>query len=233
MVLVIDNYDSFTFNLVQYLGELGAVVQVVRNDAIDAASIDALAPEGILVSPGPGTPDGAGVTLDVVRTQAGRRPILGVCLGHQAIGQVFGARLVRAPRPMHGRTTAIHHRSQGVFAGLPSPFRAMRYHSWIVDHGSLPTSLEATAWSDEGELMAIRHRELDVEGVQFHPESFWTEYGHALLDNFLARLPKRGRAAGRLTAGAEAIRGGTGLLEAPGSSADPRWIGAASGGRAR
>jgi anthranilate synthase/aminodeoxychorismate synthase-like glutamine amidotransferase len=201
VILVIDNYDSFTWNLVQYLGELGALVRVVRNDAIDCAGIDALAPEGILISPGPGTPDQAGVTLEVIRTMAGRRPIFGVCLGHQAIATAFGGRVVRAPRLMHGRTSPIHHIGEGVFRGLPTPLQAARYHSLIVERESLPEVLEPTAWTWEGELMGLRHRTLDVEGVQFHPESFLTEHGHALLGNFLARLPGRGRVPAR--AGAE------------------------------
>jgi anthranilate synthase/aminodeoxychorismate synthase-like glutamine amidotransferase len=192
VILVIDNYDSFTFNLVQYLGELGAVVRVVRNDAIDAAGIDALDPEGILLSPGPGTPTEAGITLDVIASQGGRRPILGVCLGHQAIGHAYGGRVVRAERLMHGRTSPIEHAGAGVFAGLPSPFEATRYHSLIVERASLPDVLEPTAWTAEGELMGMRHRELDVEGVQFHPESFLTEHGHSLLANFLRRLPAGG-----------------------------------------
>lgn len=197
MILVIDNYDSFTFNLVQYLGELRAAVRVVRNDAIDIAGIDALDPEGILLSPGPGAPDEAGITLDVIAAQGGKRPILGVCLGHQAIGQAFGGRVVRAERLMHGRTSPIEHRGAGVFAGLPSPFEATRYHSLIVERASLPEVLEPTAWTAEGELMGMRHRELDVEGVQFHPESFLTEHGHALLANFLRRLPAGGAARER------------------------------------
>jgi anthranilate synthase/aminodeoxychorismate synthase-like glutamine amidotransferase len=192
VILVIDNYDSFTFNLVQYLGELGAEVRVVRNDAIDAAGIDALDPEGILLSPGPGTPTEAGITLDVIASQGGRRPILGVCLGHQAIGHAYGGRVVRAERLMHGRTSPIEHAGAGVFAGLPSPFQATRYHSLIVERASLPEVLEPTAWTAEGELMGMRHRELDVEGVQFHPESFLTEHGHGLLANFLRRLPAGG-----------------------------------------
>ncbi|AKF07149.1 anthranilate synthase component II [Sandaracinus amylolyticus] len=195
MILVIDNYDSFTFNLVQYLGELGAAVKVVRNDAIDLAGIRALDPEGILLSPGPGTPDEAGITLDVIRHQSGERPILGVCLGHQAIGQAFGGRVIRAPRLMHGRTSPILHASEGVFEGLPSPFEATRYHSLIVERETLPDVLRPTAWTAEGELMGMRHRELDVEGVQFHPESFLTEHGHAMLASFLRRLPSGGKKA--------------------------------------
>ena len=193
MILVIDNYDSFTYNLVQYLGELGAVVEVYRNDAIDVSGIQELRPEGVLISPGPGTPDEAGVTLDVVRELAGKVPLLGVCLGHQAIGQAFGGNVVRAPRLMHGRTSPIEHDGRGLFAGVPSPFRATRYHSLIVDRASMPRELEITAWTAEGEVMGVRHRHSLVEGVQFHPESFLTEHGHTLLRNFLERLPGRGQ----------------------------------------
>ena len=192
MILVVDNYDSFTYNLVQYLGELGAVVDVYRNDAIDVDGIAGLAPEGILISPGPGTPDEAGVTLAVVRELGARIPLLGVCLGHQAIGQAFGGSVVRAPRLMHGRTSPIEHAGTGVFAGLPSPFRATRYHSLIVAREDLPAELEITAWTAEGEIMGLRHRTLPIEGVQFHPESFLTEHGHALLRSFLRRLPEQG-----------------------------------------
>jgi para-aminobenzoate synthetase component 2 len=193
MILVVDNYDSFTYNLVQYLGELGAVVEVHRNDAIDIAGIARCAPEGILISPGPGTPDEAGVTLAVPRELGATIPVLGVCLGHQAIGQAFGGSVVRAPRLMHGRTSPIEHLGVGVFAGLPSPFRATRYHSLIVAREDLPAELEVTAWTAEGEIMGLRHRSLPIEGVQFHPESFLTEHGHAMLRNFLARLPEQGR----------------------------------------
>jgi anthranilate synthase/aminodeoxychorismate synthase-like glutamine amidotransferase len=185
MILVIDNYDSFTFNLVQYLGELGATVEVRRNDAVDIPSITALAPAGVMLSPGPGNPDEAGISLSVVRELAGRLPILGVCLGHQAIGQAFGGRIVRAGRLMHGRTSPIQHHQQGVFRGLPSPFAATRYHSLLVERESLPGSLEITAWTDEGEIMGLRHRELAIEGVQFHPESILTEHGHEMLANWL------------------------------------------------
>jgi para-aminobenzoate synthetase component 2 len=194
MILVIDNYDSFTYNLVQYLGELGAVVEVHRNDAIDVSAIERRAPEAVLLSPGPGSPDAAGVTLDVVRHFAGVLPILGVCLGHQAIARAFDARVVRAERLMHGRTSAIEHTGRGVFRGLPSPFRATRYHSLIVERASIGAELEITAWTAEGEVMGLRHRELAIEGVQFHPEAFLTEHGHALLQNFLSSLPARGRA---------------------------------------
>jgi para-aminobenzoate synthetase component II len=193
MILVIDNYDSFTYNLVQYLGELGAEVEVFRNDAIDIAGIAQRAPEGILISPGPGTPDEAGVSLDVLRVFAGRLPLFGVCLGHQAIGQAFGGDVVRAPRLMHGRTSPIEHDGHGVFRGLPSPFRATRYHSLIVKRETLPPELEVTAWTAEGEIMGLRHVHHAIEGVQFHPESFLTEHGHAMLQNFLELLPERGR----------------------------------------
>lgn len=193
MILVIDNYDSFTYNLVQYLGELGAEVEVFRNDAIDVAGIERRAPEGILLSPGPGTPDDAGITLDVVRSLGGKLPLLGVCLGHQAIGQAFGGRVQRAPRLMHGRTSPIEHDGRGLFRGIPSPFCATRYHSLIVDRGTLSSDLEVSAWTAEGELMGLRHRQLAIESVQFHPESFLTEHGHTLLQNFLDLLPEKGR----------------------------------------
>jgi len=195
MILVVDNYDSFTYNLVQYLGELGAVVDVVRNDEISVEAIALREPEGILLSPGPGTPDEAGITLGVLSRYAKELPIFGVCLGHQAIGQAFGGRVIRAERLMHGRTSAIHHKGTGVFAGLPSPFIATRYHSLIVERASLSPDLEVTAWTEHDEIMGVAHRTLAVEGVQFHPESFLTEHGHALLRNFLARLPERGARA--------------------------------------
>jgi anthranilate synthase/aminodeoxychorismate synthase-like glutamine amidotransferase len=193
MILVIDNYDSFTYNLVQYLGELGAEVEVYRNDAIDIAGIERREPEGVLISPGPGTPDDAGVTLEVVRSLGGKLPLFGVCLGHQAIGQAFGGKVLRAPRLMHGRTSPIEHDGRGLFHGLPSPFRATRYHSLIVDRATLSPDLEVTAWTAEGELMGLRHRRFAIEGVQFHPESFLTEHGHAILQNFLNVLPDKGR----------------------------------------
>ncbi|CAN5859512.1 aminodeoxychorismate/anthranilate synthase component II [soil metagenome] len=185
-VLVIDNYDSFTFNLVQYLGELGATAHVVKNDAIDAAGIEAHHADGVLVSPGPCTPNEAGISLAAVATT--RVPVLGVCLGHQAIGQAFGGNVVRAGRLMHGRTSPILHDGRGVFAGLPSPFEATRYHSLIVDRPSLPACLEITAWTAEGEIMGIRHRERRVEGVQFHPESILTTHGKELLANWVRSL---------------------------------------------
>jgi anthranilate synthase/aminodeoxychorismate synthase-like glutamine amidotransferase len=194
MILVIDNYDSFTYNIVQYLGELGAVVEVHRNDQLSVDAVAARKPEGVLISPGPGNPDEAGITLALLARFAGRLPIFGVCLGHQAIGQAFGGRVVCAERLMHGRTSAIHHSGVGVFAGLPSPFVATRYHSLIVERASLAPELEVSAWTDQGEIMGLRHRTYDIEGVQFHPESFLTEHGHALLENFLKRLPEHGRA---------------------------------------
>ncbi|MHA7816770.1 MAG: anthranilate synthase component II [Pseudohaliea sp.] len=190
MILMIDNYDSFTFNVVQYLGELGAEVEVRRNDEIDVAGVEALAPERIVLSPGPCTPNEAGISMALVEAFAGRVPLLGICLGHQCIGQVFGGEVVRARRVMHGKTSPIHHRGEGVFRGLPSPCTATRYHSLVVARDSLPDCLEVTAWTetDDGapdEIMGLRHRELAVEGVQFHPESILTEHGHDLLDNFL------------------------------------------------
>ncbi|MBS0213571.1 MAG: aminodeoxychorismate/anthranilate synthase component II [Proteobacteria bacterium] len=190
MLLMIDNYDSFTYNLVQYFGELGQEVRVVRNDALDVAGIEALAPSHIVISPGPGTPDDAGVSLDVLTQLGGRIPILGVCLGHQSLGQAFGGRVVRAGNIMHGKTSPVHHDGKGVFAGLPAPFEATRYHSLVVERESLPDCLEVTAWTQDGDgeieaIMGLRHRELRIEGVQFHPESILTQHGHALLGNFL------------------------------------------------
>ncbi len=194
MLLMIDNYDSFTFNLVQYLGELGQEVKVVRNDALDVAGIRALKPAHIMISPGPGTPDDAGVSLDVLRELAGEVPIFGVCLGHQAIGQAFGGKVIRAKQIMHGKVSPVHHDGRGVFRGLPDPFTATRYHSLAIERASLPGCLEVTAWTDDGEIMGLRHRELAVEGVQFHPESILTQHGHAMLANFLG-LPRRKLAA--------------------------------------
>jgi anthranilate synthase component 2 len=190
MLLMIDNYDSFTWNLVQYLQELGEEVKVVRNDELDVAAIAALAPDRIVISPGPCTPNEAGVSLAMIERLAGQVPILGVCLGHQAIGQAFGGKVVRAGTIMHGKTSLIHHHGKGVFAGLPNPFQATRYHSLVVERGLLPECLEITAWTqspDGGfdEIMGLRHRTLAVEGVQFHPESILTQHGHALLRNFL------------------------------------------------
>jgi anthranilate synthase component 2 len=185
MLLMIDNYDSFTYNLVQYLGELGEEVRVVRNDAIDLAGIAALAPARIVISPGPCTPSEAGISVPLIREFAGKLPILGVCLGHQAIGQAFGGRIVHARRVMHGKTSGISHAAKGVFAGLPSPFLATRYHSLVIERASLPGCLEITAESEDGEIMGVRHRQFELEGVQFHPESILSEHGHALLKNFL------------------------------------------------
>ncbi len=195
MLLMIDNYDSFTYNLVQYFGELGADVAVYRNDAVTLADIDAMRPGHIVISPGPCTPNEAGISMAVIRAFAGRVPILGVCLGHQAIGQVFGGKVVRAERVMHGKTSQVYHRSEGVFRGLPNPFIATRYHSLVIDKTCLPHCLELTAWTEDEfggieQIMGIRHRELDVEGVQFHPESILTEAGHELLANFLKRPAK-------------------------------------------
>jgi anthranilate synthase component 2 len=189
-VLVIDNYDSFTYNLVQYLGELGQGVRVVRNDELSVEQIRRLAPERIVISPGPGTPDQAGVTLELIEKLGTQIPVLGVCLGHQSIGQVFGGKVVRAREIMHGKTSMIHHTGKGVFAGLANPFEATRYHSLVVEKTSVPASLEVTAWtrSDDGgvdEIMGLRHKVLPIEGVQFHPESILTQYGHDLLRNFL------------------------------------------------
>jgi anthranilate synthase/aminodeoxychorismate synthase-like glutamine amidotransferase len=193
-VLVIDNYDSFTYNLVQYLGELGADPVVHRHDALDIDGLEALDPDAVLISPGPGDPDGAGVSNDAIRAFAGKRPVLGVCLGHQCIGQVFGGTVVRAGQVMHGKTSLIHHDDRGVFAGLPNPFEATRYHSLVVDRGSLPAVLEISAETDDGTIMGLRHRELAVEGVQFHPESVLTAVGHDLLRNFLASALERAAA---------------------------------------
>ena len=185
MLLMIDNYDSFTYNLVQYFGELGEDVRVVRNDAIDVEGIAALAPARIVISPGPCTPAEAGVSLAAIREFAGKLPILGVCLGHQAIGQAFGGRVVHAGRVMHGKTSSISHAGKGVFDGLPSPFLATRYHSLAIERASLPDCLEITAESEDGEIMGVRHQGFELEGVQFHPESILSEHGHALLKNFL------------------------------------------------
>ena len=186
-VLVIDNYDSFVYNLVQYLGELGAEPIVHRSDAFTLDDIEALAPDAVLISPGPGRPEDAGLSNEVITTFAGRVPILGVCLGHQCIGQVYGGDVVRAPTIMHGKTSSIHHDEGGVFEGLPSPLEATRYHSLVVDADTVPDVLEVTARTEDGVVMGLRHRELDVEGVQFHPESILTEHGHQLLRTFLGR----------------------------------------------
>jgi len=185
MILMIDNYDSFTWNLVQYLRELGVEVDVVRNDEIGTAEIAKMRPEGIVISPGPCTPSEAGVSVAAIREFSGRVPILGVCLGHQAIGQAFGGQVGPASRVVHGKTSTISHSGIGVFRGLPSPFVATRYHSLAIRRSGLPACLEVTAESEDGEIMGVRHREFSVEGVQFHPESFLTENGHALLKNFL------------------------------------------------
>ncbi|MEY1661236.1 anthranilate synthase component II [Isoalcanivorax beigongshangi] len=191
-VLMIDNYDSFTYNLVQYFMELGAEVLVHRNDAISLAEIEALAPDRLVISPGPCTPNEAGISLAAIKQFAGQLPILGVCLGHQSIGQAFGGKVVRAGQVMHGKTSAIHHTGVGVFRNLPTPFTATRYHSLVVEQASLPDCLEVTAWTchEDGsreEIMGLRHRELDIEGVQYHPESILSEHGHAQLRNFLER----------------------------------------------
>ena len=185
MLLMIDNYDSFTYNLVQYLGELGEEVRVVRNDEVTVDDIARLAPARIVISPGPCTPNEAGVSLPAIGRFAGKIPILGVCLGHQAIGQAFGGRIVHAKTLMHGKVSPIHHAGKGVFRGLPSPYDATRYHSLAIERETCPAELEITAWTDDGEIMGVRHRELAVEGVQFHPESILTESGHDLLRNFL------------------------------------------------
>lgn len=188
MLLMIDNYDSFTYNLYQYLGELGAEVQVVRNDAISAAELEAAPPAGLIISPGPGNPDEAGVSLAALRALAGRCPILGVCLGHQCIGQAWGGRIIRAPEVRHGKTSPIHHTDTGVFAGLAQGFAATRYHSLVIERATCPPELEITAWTDDGLIMGVRHRHYPIEGVQFHPESILTEGGHTLLANFLAQV---------------------------------------------
>jgi len=185
MYLLIDNYDSFTYNLYHYLGELGASVQVIRNDAIDIAGIRALSPEGIILSPGPATPNDAGICLSVVDELGDSLPILGVCLGHQSIGQVFGGKVIRAPYVMHGKTSEINHDGIGVFADIPSPFTATRYHSLIVDRDSLPESLEVTAETEDGLIMGLQHKLHPLYGVQFHPESIASDYGHKLIGNFL------------------------------------------------
>ena len=190
MILMIDNYDSFTYNLVQYLGELGAEVKTVRNDAITTSEIRELGPRGIVISPGPCTPDDAGISLDVVSELGGLFPVLGVCLGHQCIGQVFGGQVVRADKVMHGKTSMMHHRGEGVFTGLPQPFEATRYHSLVLKKDTIPECLEITAWTEQPEggieeIMGVRHNALSIEGVQFHPESILTRYGHDLLQNFI------------------------------------------------
>jgi anthranilate synthase/aminodeoxychorismate synthase-like glutamine amidotransferase len=184
-VLLVDNYDSFTYNLYQYLGELGADTTVVRNDALTVEAVLSRHPDGIVISPGPGTPDQAGISLELVRAAAGRVPVLGVCLGHQSLGQAFGGRVVRAPVPMHGKTSEIHHDGSALFRGLPNPFTATRYHSLVVERASLPACLEVTAWTDDDLVMGLRHRDHALLGVQFHPESILTAPGKELLRNFL------------------------------------------------
>lgn len=194
MLLMIDNYDSFTYNIVQYLGELQADVKVVRNDDITLDDIAQLAPEKIVISPGPCTPNEAGISVPLVKAFAGKIPILGICLGHQSIGQCFGANVVRAKQVMHGKTSMVHHNNTGVFSGLNNPFEATRYHSLVVEQSSLPDCFEVTAWTetpsgDRDEIMGLRHRQYPIEGVQFHPESILTEHGHDLLKNFLDSAP--------------------------------------------
>ena len=187
MLLMIDNYDSFTYNIVQYLGELGETVRTVRNDEITLAQIETMAPERICISPGPKAPQDAGISLDILREFKGKLPILGVCLGHQAIGEAFGGKVIRAKQVMHGKTSTIAHIGEGVFQDLPSPYTVIRYHSLAIERASLPACLEVTAWTDDGEIMGVRHKTFDIEGVQFHPESILSEHGHALLKNFLTR----------------------------------------------
>jgi anthranilate synthase component 2 len=185
MLLMIDNYDSFTYNLVQYFAELGADVVVYRNDEIAVARIAEINPDHLVISPGPCTPNEAGISVAAIREFAGKIPILGVCLGHQSIGQAFGGRIVHAKQLMHGKTSLIHHHGNSVFTGLPDPFTATRYHSLVIERETLPECLEITAWTDDGEIMGVRHKTLQVHGVQFHPESILTEHGHAMLKNFL------------------------------------------------
>lgn len=185
MLIMIDNYDSFTYNLVQYLSELGEEVKTFRNDAISLAEIESLQPDRLMVSPGPGTPDRAGISLRLIQQFAGKLPLLGVCLGHQSIGQAFGGKVVHAREIMHGKTSSVKHTNVGVFKDIANPFTVTRYHSLVVERQSLPDCLEITAWTDDGEIMGLRHKQLAIEGVQFHPESILTEHGHALLQNFL------------------------------------------------
>jgi anthranilate synthase component 2 len=184
---MIDNYDSFTYNIVQYFGELGEDVRVYRNDEITIEQIETLNPDRICISPGPKAPAQAGISVEVLKHFAGKKPILGVCLGHQAIGEAFGGKVIRAKQVMHGKTSLIAHTGVGVFKDIPSPFTVIRYHSLAIERASLPSCLEVTAWTDDGEIMGVRHREYDIEGVQFHPESILSEHGHALLKNFLER----------------------------------------------
>ncbi len=185
MLVMIDNYDSFTYNLVQYLGELGEEVKTFRNDEISIEEIEGMKPDKIMLSPGPCTPNEAGISLAVIKHFAGELPLMGVCLGHQSIGQAYGGKVVHAKQIMHGKTSPVQHTDKGVFSGIENPFTVTRYHSLVVDRESLPDCLEITAWTDDGEIMGLRHKELAVEGVQFHPESILTEYGHKLLQNFL------------------------------------------------
>jgi len=185
MLILLDNYDSFTYNLYQYLSELGEQVEVYRNDKITAAEVEALRPDRVVISPGPCTPDDAGISMELIKHMAGKVPVLGVCLGHQSMGQVFGGKVIRAGRLMHGKTSPIHHDGKGLFVGVPNPFEAVRYHSLLVEQESLPDCLEITAESDQGEIMGLRHREFVVEGIQFHPESILTAVGKDLLRNFL------------------------------------------------
>ena len=186
-LLMVDNYDSFTYNIVQYFGELGEDVRTVRNDEITLEEIAAMKPDRICISPGPKAPKDAGISLDVLREFGGKLPILGVCLGHQAIGEAFGGKVIRAKQVMHGKTSTIAHIGEGVFQDLPSPYTVIRYHSLAIERASLPACLEVTAWTDDGEIMGVRHKTFDIEGVQFHPESILSEHGHALLKNFLTR----------------------------------------------
>ena len=194
MLLLIDNYDSFTYNLVHYLGELGADTDVRRNDALTVDEALALRPDGIVISPGPCDPEKAGICMDLIQAAAGRVPVFGVCLGHQAIGQVFGGKIVRAPVPMHGKISPVHHHGGGVLAGLPDRFEATRYHSLTIEPDSMPDSLEATAWTEDGVIMALRHKTLPIHGVQFHPESIASQFGHKILQNFLAIAERRNAA---------------------------------------
>jgi len=187
MLLMIDNYDSFTYNIVQYFGELGEDVRTVRNDEVTIQEIAAMKPDRICISPGPKAPSDAGVSVDVIKEFGGKLPILGVCLGHQAIGEAFGGKIIRAKQVMHGKTSMIAHTGEGVFNGIPSPFTVIRYHSLAIERASLPACLEVTAWTDDGEIMGVRHKEFDIQGVQFHPESILSEHGHALFKNFLER----------------------------------------------
>jgi len=187
-ILLLDNYDSFTYNLLHYLSELGKEVKVIRNDAVSVKDVLAMKPEAIVISPGPGTPDESGICLALVKEAAGKIPVLGVCLGHQTIGQVFGGKVIRAAKPMHGKVSAISHTGKGVFKGLPSPFAATRYHSLIVEKSSLPSILEITAQTDDGIIMGLAHKAQKIHGVQFHPESIASEHGHQLLKNFIGLL---------------------------------------------